>query len=461
MSSTETDTRQLAGVQAAPLPTEEIRALDKAHVMHPWRRQRDRSPIVVAGGEGAYFIDAEGKRWLDFHSGWGHLTLGYQPAAVIEAAIAQLRTLANVTPGFAHEPAARLGALLAELTPPGLTKSFFSTSGTDAVDIAVKIARAYTGKQKIIARYRSYHGNNYGAGVLSGDPRRLPLEPGMPGVVHAMDCYCYRCPFKLQYPSCDVHCADHIGQVIELEGPETVAAVIAEPVVASNGGLVPPPEYWPRLRALCDRYGVLLIADEIVTGFGRTGRWFACNHWDVSPDILVLAKGLSAGIMPLGATVVRQEIAAALEDLYLDAGLTYQSHPVSCAAAIAAIETLRDDGLIEHAERMGAQLKAGLLELQARHPSVGDVRALGLYGTLELVQNRATRRELIPWATVDTPNPIAPAMNRCLAERGVRTALRRNRLAVAPPLVIDAAGIAEGLAAIDAALDIADQYVTE
>lgn len=438
------------------LSATDILKLDRDHVFHPWRRQRDRSSIVVTGGEGCYFVDSTGKRYLDFHSGWGHMTLGHQPQPVIDAIAAQLTQLSNIMPGFAHAPAAQLGACLSEIAPAPLAKSFFATGGTEGIDIAVKMARAYTGRHKIIARYRSYHGNNYGAGVLSGDPRRIPLEPGMPGVVHALDCYCYRCPFKLSYPQCEVHCAEHIGQLIELEGPNSVAAVLAEPVVASNGGLVPPEEYWPKLRAICDHYGVLLIADEVVTGIGRTGAWFACDHWQVVPDIVVLAKGLSAGILPLSATLVTDAIAEFFEANYLDAGLTYQSHPLSCAAGIATIRFIQAHGLVEHAHRLGQYLHGGLLALQARHPSIGDVRGLGLYATLELVSDRVGRTPLIPWSSVDQPNPIAQAINSRLLARGVKVALRWNRLAVAPPLIIDAAGIDEGLAAIDDALEVAD-----
>ena len=435
----------------------DILAFDRSYVFHPWRRQQDRSSMVITGGEGLYFFDDAGKRYLDFHSGWGHMTLGHQPRPVLDAIAAQLNELSNIMPGFAHAPAALLGACLAAIVPVPLGKSFFATSGTEAIDVAVKMARAYTGRFKIIARYRSYHGNNYGAGVLSGDPRRIPLEPGMPGVVHALDCYCYRCPFKLTYPQCEVHCAEHIAQLIELEGPGTVAAVLAEPVVASNGGLVPPAEYWPKLRAICDHYGVLLIADEVVTGIGRTGEWFACDHWGVVPDILVLAKGLSAGIMPLSATVVTQAIADFFEANYLDAGLTYQSHPLSCAAGIATLRYIQEHDLLDHVRKMGSYLLAGLRDLQQRHPSIGDVRGLGLYGTLELVSARRARTPLIPWSTVDMPNPTAQAINQRLLARGVKTALRWNRLAVAPPLIIDKQGIDEGLAAIDYALEVADE----
>ena len=433
---------------------------DRKHVFHPWRAQRDRSSIAVTGGEGSYFHDADGNRYLDFHSGWGHMSLGHQPKRVIEAIVEQTRRMCNITADYANEPAARLGQLLAEITPGDLTKSFFTAGGTDAIETAVKMARAFTGRFKVISRYRSYHGNTYGAGTLSGDPRRLPLEPAMPGIVRALDNYCYRCPFDLKYPSCQVHCADHIGELIELEGPENVAAVIAEPVVSGNGGLVPPPEYWPMLREICDRYGVMLIADEVVTGLGRTGAWFACDHWQVVPDILVSAKTLTAGLMPLGATVVRPAIAAYFEDHYLDAGLTYQSHPVSCAAGIATIELIRDEHLVERAQQSGHYLMAGLCQLQERHPSVGDVRGLGLYATLELVRDRTTQAPLVRWNAAVSDSTGTVEVSRRLMERRVKVALRWNRLAVAPPLTVTESEIDEGLAAIDYALQAADDWYT-
>lgn len=433
---------------------------DRQYVFHPWRAQRDRLAIEVVRGEGPYLWDSGGKRYLDFHSGWAHLVLGHQPPRVIAAVVEQAQRLCNVTPDYAHGPAARLGERLAAVTPGDLTKTFFTGGGTDAVETAIKMARAYTGRQKIVSRYRSYHGNTYGAGTLSGDPRRLPLEPAVPGVVRALDHYCYRCPFGLTYPGCNVQCVSHIEELIQLEGPESVAAVIAEPVVSANGGLVPPVEYWPRLRAICDRYGILLIADEVVTGFGRTGRWFACQHWGVQPDLMVLAKGLTAGQMPLGAVIVRQPIADYFEEHYLPAGLTYQSHPVSCAAALATMEAIQADGLVERAERLGRHLWAGLQDLARRHPSVGDVRGLGLYGTLELVRNRATREPLVRWNATPAESQGTVELARRLMARGVRVALRWNRLAVAPPLVVSEADIDFGLAAIDDGLTAADEWVT-
>jgi taurine---2-oxoglutarate transaminase len=435
-------------------------AQDQQFVFHPWRAQRDRLSIQVVGGEGPYFFDADGKRYLDFHSGWAHLNLGHQPPRVIAAIVEQAQRLCNVTPDYAHERASELGQNLAALLPGDLGKCFFSSGGTDAVETAIKMARAYTGRHKIISRYRSYHGNTYGAGTVSGDPRRFPLEPSAPGIVRALDQYCYRCPFGLTYPACGVHCADHIADLIELEGAGSVAAVIAEPVVSANGGLVPPPEYWPKLREICDRYGVLLIADEVVTGLGRTGMWFACDHWGVVPDIMVLAKGLTAGLLPLGAVAVRQPIADFFEDHYLPAGLTYQSHPLSCAAALATIDTIVADDLLENARRMGAQLQDGLRALQTRHPSVGDIRGLGLYAVLELVRDRATKEPLVPWNASAAESEGTRELNRILLERGVRVAVRWNRLSVAPPLIVGQGDVEAGLAAIDAALDAADAWYT-
>lgn len=434
---------------------------DRDHVFHPWRAQCERSSTVVIGGQGSYFIDDGGRRHLDFHSGWGHLALGHQPPQIIEAIVQQVRKLCNVTPDYASEPAALLGSLLADITPGDLFKSFFTTGGTDGIETAVKMARAFTGRSKIISRYRSYHGNTYGAGTISGDPRRLPLEPAVTGTVRALDHYCYRCSFGLVYPSCGVHCADHIDELIELEGPHNIAAVVVEPLVASNGGLVPPPEYWPKLRAICDRHGILLIADEVVSGMGRTGNWFGCDQYGVVPDVLVVAKGLTAGMMPLGAAIVRPEIAEFFETRFLDAGLTYQSHPVACAAAIATIDYIRSNNLVEHAKSKGRYLMSELLELQKRHPSIGDVRGLGLYGTLELVINRKNKVPLVPWSSTVFSGPGTREVNRRLLEKQVKVGLRWSRLTVAPPLTISEAEIDEGIAAIDYALYAADELTIE
>ncbi|MSP12553.1 MAG: aminotransferase class III-fold pyridoxal phosphate-dependent enzyme [Chloroflexi bacterium] len=433
---------------------------DRDYVLHPWRAQQDRLGIVVTGGEGVYFFDDAGTRYLDFYSGWTHLTLGYQHPRLVAAIIDQVKRIVNVNPDYVNEPAARLGHLLADVTPGDLVKSYFTTGGTDADETAIKIARAYTGRSKVISRYRSYHGNSYGAGTISGDPRRLLLEPALPNTVRALDQYCYRCPFGLAYPSCQVHCADHIGELIELEGPQNVAAVIAEPVVGSNGGMAPPPEYWPKLRQICDHYGVLLIADEVITGMGRTGKWFGVDHWGVTPDILVLAKGLTGGLMPLGATVIRRPIAEFLETRYLDAGLTYQSHPVSCATGVAAIQVLQDENLIQRAEQRGRYLEAGLRRLQAIHPTVGEVRGLGLYWTLELVRNRQTRERLVPWNAPAAECQATQEVSRRLLERHTKVSVRWNNMQIAPPLIVSEAEIDAGLEAIDYALQGADQWYT-
>ena len=437
--------------------SEIVRKQDRDHVFHPWRAQRDRSAIVITGGQGNYFFDDAGNRYLDFHSGWGHLTLGHQPPQIIDAIVEQVRKLCNVTPDYASEPASHLGQLLAGITPGDLSKSFFATGGTDAIETAVKMARAFTGRAKIIGRYRSYHGNSYGAGTISGDPRRLPLEPAVSGTVRALDHYCYRCSFNLTYPTCGVHCADHIDELIELEGPHNIAAVVVEPLVASNGGLVPPPEYWPKLRSICDRHGVLLIADEVVSGMGRTGHWFGCNQYGVVPDLIVTAKGLTAGMMPLGAAIVRPQIAEFFETRYLDAGLTYQSHPVACAAAIATIEYIRSNNIIEHVKVIGEYLMSGMLTLQKKHISVGDVRGQGLYVTLELVRNRKNKSALVPWSSTVFSGDATRELSRRLLEKRVKVALRWGRLTAAPPLTVSADEIDEGLAAIDYALSAADE----
>jgi len=284
----------------------------------------------------------------------------------------------------------------------------------------------------------------------------LSLEPGIPGVVHVLDNYCYRCPFGLEYPGCNVQCVEHIGQVIELEGRENVAAVLVEPVVGSNGCLVPPPEYWPRLREICDNADVLLIADEVVTGFGRTGEWFGCDHWDVVPDMLVLSKGLSSGYAPLGAVVIRQPIADFYDDKFFNIGMTHQSHPISCTAAAAVIDVIEEEGLVDRAREMGSLLLDGLKELQSEHISIGDVRGLGLYACLELVTDRNAKTPLVPWSTrIDDHEGMGIVIGR-LRERHVLFSFRSNRIHIAPPLTVTESELREALEALDYALSASD-----
>ena len=342
-----------------------------------WKVQKLWSPLHVADAEGCYFIDGNGKKYLDLSAQLICVNLGYKNKAVIESIEAQARKLPYIGPGHATEARAELSQLLLEVLPEGINKFFFTTSGTDANEAAVKIARMYTGKSKIISRYRSYHGSTTASIALTGDPRRWPAQPVGTGqaTIFAPEVNCYACPIKHTYPSCNVACVDYVEHMIENEND--VAAVLMEPIAGTNGVLVPPPEYFPRLREICDRRGVLLIADEVMTGWGRTGKWFAMNHWNVIPDILVTAKGITSAYMPLGLCATNSKIAAHFEDHLFAHGHTYESHPMTLAPAVATIHEMQRLGLVERSREMGEYLGSKLRELKRKHVSIGDVRGAG------------------------------------------------------------------------------------
>ena len=428
---------------------------DRRYVLHSWSNQSQINPLPVAGAEGRHFWDYSGKRYLDFASQLINSNLGHQHPRVVAAIQEQAAKLCYVAPSFANEARGELGRLLAEVTPGDLEMSFFTNGGAEANENAVKMARAYTGRHKIIARYRSYHGATAGAVTLTGDPRRWAAEPGMPGVVRALDPYQYRCSFCAP-GGCNLRCADHIEEVIQYEGPHTVAAMILEPVTGTNGVIVPPPGYLQRVRAILDRHGILMIADEVMCGFGRTGAWFACEHWDVTPDLLTVAKGINSGYVPLGAVVLRRPIAEWYRTTMFWGGLTYSGHPLACAAGVATIEAYRDEGVVEHARAMGEHARPLLEELKDRHPSVGEVRGLGLFWGLELVKDRATREPLVPFnASGPSLGPVS-AMQKRAMERGLFLFAHWNVAFVAPPLTITEDELREGLGILDECLAIAD-----
>jgi taurine--2-oxoglutarate transaminase len=438
----------------------EILAKDRRYVFHPWCVQSTLQPLPITGARGAYLLDADGRQYLDLAAELAHVNLGFQDPRVIDAIVDQSKRLCVVSPLQANAPAADLAELLAEVTPGDLGKTLFTLGGSEANEMAVQIARSYTGRHKIITRYRSYHGASYGALSLSGDPRRHYAEPGISGVVRALDCYCYRCPFGQRYPQCQLECADHVEHLINLEGPASVAAVLVEPVVGTNGVLVPPDGYWQRLRHICDRYDVLLIADEVITGFGRTGRWFGVDHWGVVPDIITIAKGLTSGYLPLGAVVMGAKVASYFDDHFFHSGFTYSAHPLACAAGLAAVKAYRDDQLVDYAATVGPSMLGELKRLQEHHPSVGDVRGIGMMACLELVKDRHTREPLVPWnAPAAAMGPMNDIRQRLL-DRGVLTFNRWNMIMLFPPLCLTADELAQGCAALDEALVLADQFVT-
>jgi taurine--2-oxoglutarate transaminase len=445
-------------ITSDPRTGERIVADAREFVLYSWSVQDAIAPIAVAGAEGRYFWDYEGKRYLDFASQLVNVSIGHQHPRVVEAIKEQAERLATIGPPMASESRSTLGRLLSEVTPGDLTMSFFTNGGAEANENAIKLARWYTGRQKIIARYRSYHGATAGAVTLTGDPRRWPAEPGIPGVVRMLDPYTYRCPAGHPDPCPVCTGGPHLEEILQYEGPHTVAAVILETIVGTNGIIVPPDGYLQSIREVCHRHGILLICDEIMAGFGRSGKWFACEHWDVVPDILTVAKGINSGYVPLGAMVVSKPIAEWVRDKYFAGGLTYSGHPLACAAAVASIEAFREEGIVEHAAEMEQHFRAGLAALADRHPSIGDVRGLGCFFGLELVRDRETREPLVPFnATGDAFAPVARLMKAAL-ERGLYLMTHWNVVMVCPPLTITREELDEGLGILDEALAVADEH---
>ena len=430
----------------------------KQYVIHSWSVQDAVAPIPVAGAEGRYFWDYEGKRYLDFASQLVNVSIGHGHPKLIAAIKEQAERLCTIGPPMATEPRSTLARLLAEVTPGNLSMAFFTNGGAEANENAIKLARWYTGRHKIVARYRSYHGATAGAITLTGDPRRWHAEPGMPGVVRMLDPYTYRCPAGHPDPCPVCSGAPHLEEILQYEGAHTVAAVIMETVVGTNGIIVPPDGYLQSVREVCDRHGILLITDEVMAGFGRTGKWFAVDHWDVVPDILTVAKGINSGYVPLGAMIVTEPIGEWLRDKYFAGGLTYSGHPLACAAGVASIEAFREEGIVENAAEMGEVFAAALRGLAERHPSIGDVRGLGCFWGLELVRNRETREPLVPFnAGGEAALPVS-RLTKAALERGLYLMTHWNVVMICPPLTITREELDEGLAILDDALTIADEY---
>jgi taurine--2-oxoglutarate transaminase len=432
----------------------------KEFVLYSWSTQDAINPIAVAGAEGRYFWDYDGKRYLDFASQLVNVNIGHQHPKIVAAIKEQADKLCTIGPPMANESRSQLGRLLAEVTPGDLTMSFFTNAGAEANENAIKLARLFTGRHKIIARYRSYHGATHGAITLTGDPRRWPTEPGMPGVVRMLDPFTYRCPAGHPDPCPVCTGAPHLEEILEYEGPHTVAAVILETVTGTNGIIPPPDGYLHAIREVCDRHGILLICDEVMAGFGRTGRWFACEHWDVVPDILTVAKGINSGYVPLGAMIIRKPLADWVRSRYFPGGLTYAGHPLACASAVASIEAFREEEVVENAAEVGGYIGQRLRELEGRHPAIGEVRGLGCFWGIELVKSRETREMLVPYnASGETAAPVARLAKAAL-DRGLYLMTHWNVVMVVPPLTITRDEADEGIAVLDEALAIADEYAT-
>jgi taurine--2-oxoglutarate transaminase len=431
---------------------EEMIALSKKHTLYEWAAQSKVDPIPVARAKGIYFWTPEGKRYIDFNSQLMCVNIGHGDERVLRAIREQADVLAYANPFMATEPRARLGAKLAEITPGDIEVFFFTNGGAEANENAIKLARMATGRHKILARYRSYHGATAGAMTLTGDPRRWAAEPGLPGVVHVLDPYH---GIERGWESAETSLA-MIEEVIQLEGSHTIAAFIVESVTGTNGVLVPPDGYMQGVRALCDKYGILMICDEVMAGFGRTGEWFAIDHWKVVPDIITMAKGLTAAYVQLGAVGMRRAIADQFTDKVFYGGLTYNSHPLACAAALAAIKVYEDDGLIANARTMGGVMRQLMDDLAARHPSVGATRSIGLFGLVELVRDRAKKTPLAPFN--GTSEEMA-ALGKFFRQEGLYTFVRWNTFFTNPPLCITEAELREAFAIIDRGLEITDRAV--
>ncbi|GAA2723952.1 MULTISPECIES: aspartate aminotransferase family protein [Streptomyces] len=437
-----------------------VKAADRAHVFHPWSAQDLIDPLVVAGAEGSYFWDHDGNRYLDFSSQLVNTNIGHQHPKVVAAVQEQAARLCTVAPGFAVDVRSEAARLIARRTPGDLDKIFFTNGGAEAVENAVRMARLHTGRPKILSAYRSYHGATAAAINLTGDPRRWPSDTASAGVVHFWGPYLYRSHFHAtsEVQECERALA-HLEEVVAFEGPQTIAAIVLETVVGTAGILVPPAGYLAGVREICDRYGIVFVLDEVMAGFGRTGRWFAADHWGVVPDLLTFAKGVNSGYVPLGGVAISAEIAATFATRPYPGGLTYSGHPLACASAVATINAMADEGIVENAARIGADvLGPGLAELAERHPSVGEVRGTGVFWALELVRDRETREPLVPYnATGEANGPMAAFAAAC-REGGLWPFVNMNRTHVVPPCTITEAEAKEGLAVLDTALTVADAY---
>ena len=445
------------------IPDSEILQQSLDHSFWTWSAQGSVKPIPVTRAKGVYFWDADGKRYLDFNSQLMCVNIGHGDERVIEAIAKQARELPYVAPSLTSKPRAILGKMLAEITPGDLNHFFFTLGGAEANENAIKIARAFTGKHKILARYRSYHGATAGAMSLTGDPRRLAWEPSlMPGVVHFLDPYRYRSTFHKNKP--DISEAEftkdylnHLEEIIRYEGAETIAAIIIETVTGTNGIIIPPQGYLQGLREICDTNNILLICDEVMSGFGRTGEWFAVDHWNVIPDLMTMAKGLTSAYAPLGAVAMRDEIAEFFDEKVYYGGLTYNSHPISLAAAIANINVMKEERIVENSKKMGTVLRRHLNDLGEKHASVGEIRSIGLFGAIEVVRNRETREPMAPY---NGNSPEMTEVKQYLLDNGLFTFIHWNVIMVNPPLIIDQDQLLEGIKIIDRTLDITDAAVT-
>lgn len=442
-----------------PLAADETYALDRAHVFHSWSAQGSLQPMVIAGAEGSYVWDHDGDRWLDFSSQLVNTNIGHQHPRVVAAIKAQADVLCTIAPQHANDRRGQAAQRIASLAPDGFERVFFTNGGAEAIENAVRMARLHTGRRKVLAAYRSYHGGTAVAVNLTGDPRRWPNEDAASGIVHFFGPFLYRSHFHATTQEQEAERAlAHLEELVRFEGPDTIAGIVLETVPGTAGIMPPPPGYLAGVRELCDRYGIVMILDEVMTGFGRTGAWFALDHWGLTPDLITFAKGVNSGYVPLGGVIISDPIAATFDDRVYPGGLTYSGHPLACAAAVATLDAMEDEGMVAHADRLGRDvLGPGLRELAERHPSVGEVRGLGVFWAVELVRDPATREPLAPYGGSST------AMQQTVAackDAGLLPFVNFNRIHVVPPCNTSEEDARKGLAILDSALDVADGFVT-
>jgi taurine--2-oxoglutarate transaminase len=446
------------------LPTDgaTVKALDRAHVFHSWSAQGNLDPLPIASASGSYFTDFDGTRYLDFSSQLVNVNIGYQHPKLVAAIQEQAGKLCTIQPSFANDARSEAARLIAELAPGELNHVFFTNGGAEATENAMRMARLHTGRFKVFAAHRSYHGATAGAIAMTGEPRRWASEPGMPGVIRFFGPYLYRSAFYASTPEEECERAlQHLRDLIVFEGPASVAAIILESVVGTNGVLVPPPGYLAGVRALCDEFGIVMIADEVMAGFGRCGEWFAVDHWDVTPDLITFAKGVNSGYVPLGGVLINDAINETFQNRVYPGGLTYSGHPLACGSAVASINIFKDERIVEHARELGTDvIGPELTKLAENHPSVGEVRGLGVFWAVELVRDQRTREPLVPF---NASGPDAAPMGEFAAackQRGLWPMVAGNRTHVVPPCTTSADEIREGIAILDEALEVTDRYCT-
>lgn len=445
---------------STPVSGQHVYDLDRAHVFHSWSAQALIKPLPIASALGVYFWDYDGNRYLDFSSQLVNVNIGHQHPKVVAAIQEQAARLCTIAPQHANDVRGEAARLVAARAPEGLNRVFFTNGGADAIENAVRMARLHTGRQKILTTYRSYHGNTATAIQMTGDPRRWPNDGSAPGVVHFFGPYPYRSAFHATDEQQEGERAlEHLESVVALEGPATIAAIVLETIPGTAGVLVPPDGYLAGVREICDRYGILFVADEVMAGFGRAGEWFAFDHWGVAPDLIAFAKGVNSGYVPLGGVVISDEVAATFAERAFPGGLTYSGHPLACAAAVAALTAMQDEGIVANARRIGTDvLGPGLRELAERHPVIGEVRGLGVFWALDLVRDRDTREPLVPYNAAGEANaPMVELVSEARA-RGVMPFVNMNRLHVVPPCTITDAEVKDGLAVLDEVLAITDRH---